>query len=77
MDSYYKTDVYSDFVSYVFHVPSGTLSLLGSACRKSSWTHFDQNKMIEAVEHRFYWSSLKKDVAKVVGQCRMCQLAKQ
>ena len=39
--------------------------------------HFGQNKMIEVVEHRFYWSSLKKDVVKIVGQCRMCQLAKQ
>ena len=31
--------------------------------------HFGQNKTIEAVEYRFYWLSLKKDVAKVVGQC--------
>jgi len=28
--------------------------------------HFSQNKMIEAVEHRFYWPILK-NVAKVVG----------
>jgi len=39
--------------------------------------HFGQNKMIEAVEYRFYWLSLKKDVAKIVSQCRTCQLAKQ
>ena len=32
--------------------------------------HFCQNTTIEAVEHRFYWSSLKRDVAKIVGQCR-------
>jgi len=31
--------------------------------------HFSQNKTIEAVEYRFYWLSLKKDVAKIVGQC--------
>jgi len=29
--------------------------------------HFGRNKMIEAVEHRLYWPSLKEDVAKVVG----------
>jgi len=39
--------------------------------------HFSQNKTIESVEHRFYCPSLKKDVAKIVGQCRICQLAKQ
>ena len=39
--------------------------------------HFGQNKTIEAVEHRFYWPSLKRDVAKIVGQCCMCQLSKQ
>jgi len=26
--------------------------------------HFGQNKTIEAVEHRFYWPSLRKDVAR-------------
>ena len=39
--------------------------------------HFSQNKTIEAVEHRFYWSNLKKDDAKIIEQCGMCQLAKQ
>jgi len=39
--------------------------------------HFGQSKTIEAVEHRFYWSCLKSEVAKIVGQCRTCQLAKQ
>ena len=33
--------------------------------------------MIEAVEQKFYWLSLKKDVTEIVGQCRTCQLAKQ
>ena len=53
-----------DFLSWEIHV--------GSLAR-----HFGQNKIIEAVEHRFYWPSLKKDVTKIVGQCCMCQLAKQ
>ena len=39
--------------------------------------HFGHNKTIEAVEHRFYWPSLKRDVAKLVGRCHTCQLAKQ
>ena len=38
---------------------------------------FGRNKTIEAVEYRFYWPSFNKDVAKVVGHCRTCQLAKQ
>ena len=32
--------------------------------------HFGQNKSIEAVEHRFYWPSLKRDVAKIVNVAR-------
>jgi len=28
------------------------------------------------VERQFFWSSLKRDVAKLVSQCRTCQLAK-
>ena len=39
--------------------------------------HFRRNKTIEAVEHRFYWLSLKRDVARLVSQYRPCQLAKQ
>ena len=28
------------------------------------------------MEHQFYWPSLKRGVAKIVGQCLTCQLAK-
>lgn len=38
--------------------------------------HFGRNKTIEEVERPFFWSSLKRDVAKLVSQCRTCQLAK-
>ncbi|XP_072986675.1 uncharacterized protein [Typha latifolia] len=38
--------------------------------------HFGRDKTIEKVERQFYWPSLKRDVAKLVGQCRTCQLAK-
>uniref|UniRef100_A0A2N9IA60 Reverse transcriptase n=1 Tax=Fagus sylvatica TaxID=28930 RepID=A0A2N9IA60_FAGSY len=38
--------------------------------------HFGRNKTIEEVGRQFYWPSLKRDVAKIVGQCRTCQLAK-
>jgi len=77
MDDFcYKEDIYLDFVAiYSPYVPQGFL-LLGNAC----WSlvgHFSQNKTIEHVEHKFYWSSLKRDVAKIVGQYRTCQLAKQ
>ena len=39
--------------------------------------HFGNEKTIEDVEYRFYWPSLKYDVAKHVGRCHICQLAKQ
>ena len=38
--------------------------------------HFGRDKTIEEVERQFYWPSLKKDVAKIIGQCHQCQLAK-
>jgi len=39
--------------------------------------YFRNEKTIEAMEYRFYWSGLKRDVAKHVGRCYICQLAKQ
>ena len=54
----------SDFLSWEIHARG----LAG---------HFGQSKTIEVVEHRFYWPSLKKNIAKIIGQCRTCQLAKQ
>jgi len=39
--------------------------------------HFDREKTIETVDNLFYWPSLKKNVAKLIGQCHTCQLAKQ
>ena len=38
--------------------------------------HFGRDKTISLVEDRFYWSTLKRDVSRVVSQCRTCQLAK-
>ena len=38
--------------------------------------HFGRDKTIEEVERQFYWPGLKRGVAKIVGQCRTCQLAK-
>ena len=32
--------------------------------------HFGCDKTIEEVERQFYWPSLKRDVAKIIGQCR-------
>ena len=38
--------------------------------------HFRRDKTIALVEDRFYWPSLKRDVARIVAQCRTCQIAK-
>ncbi|KAK8923695.1 hypothetical protein KSP39_PZI019139 [Platanthera zijinensis] len=38
--------------------------------------HFGRDKSIAIVEDRLYWPSLKKDVARVVRHCRICQTAK-
>ena len=38
--------------------------------------HFGRDKTIKEVECQFYWPNLKRGVAKIVGQCRTCQLAK-
>jgi len=39
--------------------------------------HFVNEMTIETVEFGFYWPELKRDVAKHVGRCHTCQLAKQ
>jgi hypothetical protein len=38
--------------------------------------HFGRDKTIEEVKRQFYWPGLKRDVAKIIGHCRQCQLAK-
>ncbi|KAI9165825.1 hypothetical protein LWI28_021185 [Acer negundo] len=38
--------------------------------------HLGRDKTIALVEDRFYWPSLKHDVARIVSQCRTCHLAK-
>ena len=38
--------------------------------------HFGRGKTTALVEDRFYWPSLKMDVARIVAQCRTCRLAK-
>ncbi|KAM2088669.1 hypothetical protein ACFX1T_032717 [Malus domestica] len=38
--------------------------------------HFGKDKTIALMEDRFYWPSLKRDVARLLSQCRTCQLAK-
>ena len=38
--------------------------------------HFGHDKTIEEVECQFYWTTLKRDVAKIVGQCHTCQVVK-
>ena len=36
--------------------------------------HFGRYKTTTLVEDRFYWPSLKRDVAYIVSQCCTCQL---
>ena len=38
--------------------------------------HFGRDKTIALVEDRLYWPLLKRDVARIVSQCRTCQLGK-
>ncbi|KAK8942371.1 hypothetical protein KSP39_PZI009407 [Platanthera zijinensis] len=38
--------------------------------------HFGRDKTTALVEDRFFWPSLKKDVARVIRHCRTCQMAK-
>ncbi|RVW14689.1 Transposon Ty3-I Gag-Pol polyprotein [Vitis vinifera] len=38
--------------------------------------HFGRDKTIALVEDRFFWPSLKKNVWKVIKQCRACQVGK-
>ncbi|RVW83628.1 Transposon Ty3-I Gag-Pol polyprotein [Vitis vinifera] len=38
--------------------------------------HFGRDKTIALVEDRFFWPNLKKDVWKVIKQCRACQVGK-
>ena len=38
--------------------------------------HFERDKTIALVEDRFYWPYLKRDVARIVVQCRTCQITK-
>jgi len=71
-------DIYSDFISYIYVFPIRPTNFLSWEMHVVGLTgNFSQNKTIEAIEHRLYWPSLKKDVTKIVGQCRACQLAKQ
>ncbi|KAK8942512.1 hypothetical protein KSP39_PZI008912 [Platanthera zijinensis] len=39
--------------------------------------YFGRDKTVAIVEDRFFWPSLKHDVARIVGRCRICQLAKR
>ncbi|KAK8951621.1 hypothetical protein KSP39_PZI004098 [Platanthera zijinensis] len=38
--------------------------------------HFGRDKSIATVEDRFYWPSLKNDVARIIRHCRVCQTTK-
>ena len=60
-------------------IPSTTLQdQLTWECHLGGLTdHFGRDKTITAVEHQFYWPSLKHDVGNIVAQCRVCAFPKQ
>ena len=39
-------------------------------------SHLGRDKTIAMTEDRFYWPSLKKDMARTISRCRTYQLAK-
>ncbi|XP_057983708.1 uncharacterized protein LOC131168360 [Malania oleifera] len=49
---------------------------LNDAKQRGAAGHFGRDKTIAMVEDRFFWPSLKRDIAKVVSQCGTCQSAK-
>ena len=66
------------FIGHKLRIPRASLRefLFGNACRWPSWILWNE-KTIETVEYRFYWPNLKRRIAKHVGRCYICQLAKQ
>lgn len=38
--------------------------------------HFGRDKIIAIIEDRFFWPCLKKEVARIVAECRTCRTAK-
>ncbi|RVW74853.1 Transposon Ty3-G Gag-Pol polyprotein [Vitis vinifera] len=81
-------DVYSSLLSgskatcIDFQILEGYLFYKNRLCLPygTSWRrnggHFGRDKTIALVEDRFFWPSLKKDVWKVIKQCRACQVGK-
>ncbi|RVW70079.1 hypothetical protein CK203_060875 [Vitis vinifera] len=47
----------------------------GNFMEANGW-HFGRDKTIALVEDLFFWPSLKKDIWKVIKQCRACQVGK-
>ena len=65
-------------ISYVMHSPYSLRDCLVWELHAGGLAgHFGREKTIVEVESLFYWPSLKRDVARLIGQCRTCQLAKQ
>ncbi|RVW69973.1 Transposon Ty3-I Gag-Pol polyprotein [Vitis vinifera] len=65
-------DVYSSLLSGLLYV----IMSYGNFMEAEWAEHFGRDKTIVLVEDRFFWPSLKKDVWKVIKQCRACQVGK-
>ena len=63
----------------LYHIPRTSLrDFLTWECLVGGLAgHFSRDKTIVAVEYKFYWPTLKRDVGNIVAQRRVCTLAKQ
>lgn len=82
-DTFPHDDHYAIHDGYLFHgcrlcIPHSSLRdfLIEELHAGGAAGHFGRDKTILMVEDRFYWPSLKRDVARVVRQCQICQVAK-
>ena len=73
---YSRMTIYFNFARYALPIPHYDTILFGN-CMLGVLLVTSNEKTIDAVESLFYWPSLKRDVARLIGQCRTYQLAKQ
>ena len=52
------------------------LTILAEAHGGALGGHFGRDKTLALVQANFYWPKLKRDVDRLVKQCRVCHLAK-
>ncbi|XP_038680948.1 uncharacterized protein LOC119981878 [Tripterygium wilfordii] len=80
---YLKTDPYSDYVLHEGYLFKGNrLCIPDSSLRLKiiqdvqGEGHVGRDKTLQLIGDRYFWPSLRKEVARFVESCRTCQLAK-